>query len=367
MDVSCSEPLSDFHTEQIVSSIYSAIDFLRGIQSSDGFWRDFNTRSSGISDEWVTGYIGYNLICSTKNLLNCGFEIDITNCINSAVNALSLIDQKKGWGYNQKSPVDADSTANCLLFLREAGNELNDYRESIKLLLKHQGTDGGFSTYNGLEIKQYLAEKDTSFKSLSYNGWRTSSSCVTPIVTKLLISLQNPTFSDVINKSMTYLKNNKNKNGSWKSYWWNSDIYATYNCISLLAGFNPHKLTLINSYRWMENLNKRDGSWICESNGDLSPFFTALSVSTLSLKENNLCNFNVKDGIYFLLNCQHSDGSWSSSPILKIPHPDFFSGSRNEEISKNGTRYHEDCNRAFTTATCLFTLSYVLKMSNRTK
>jgi hypothetical protein len=48
----------------ITDTMNKAIDFLLTMRSPDGFWRDFWT-PAGMSDAWVTGYVGAVLAAST--------------------------------------------------------------------------------------------------------------------------------------------------------------------------------------------------------------------------------------------------------------------------------------------------------------
>src|SRR5260370_12146433 len=109
-------------------------------QRRDGAWCDFNIPPMGESDAWVTAHVGLRLATLPDNLS----QLVPAKSLQQATSFLYAC-SRNGWGYNERSPVDADSTAQGLLFLQAVGDNAPDHLP--ELLLGFQQRDGGFSTF----------------------------------------------------------------------------------------------------------------------------------------------------------------------------------------------------------------------------
>jgi Prenyltransferase and squalene oxidase repeat len=120
------------------SAIERGIDFLLAGQSSDGLWRDFRT-PAGEASTWPTGYIGNTLQLA---------GVDRT-ALEQAARALVQRQQPDGgWGYNEDTPSDADSTSWALLFLSGMrGHDRACDRAGASLARHQRRHTGGVATY----------------------------------------------------------------------------------------------------------------------------------------------------------------------------------------------------------------------------
>lgn len=360
-DQSCSinSSLNELNKSILLNSILSAMEFIVRKQSPDGFWSDFNTSSSGESTEWVTGYVGFNIIESIQHLHQAGFDyLNILTLLEKSKKALSNSQRLNGgWGYNQNVPEDADSTSHCLLFLLMLDGNLNDYEKSVKVLLKHQEyNSGGFLTYNSLKIKTYLENKRPNIKNVSFKEWQSPHCCVTPIAARLLFHLNNPNTTDNFEKAYNFIKNMQNKEGYWPSYWWNN-IYATYHCLYLMQIFNKNEDNnhVIAALAWLVNslIENNDINGI---NYKKTPFYTALALKSLLISPSKVTDEMIVGISNWLLREQLEDGSWPSYPILKIPKP-YVDDIKIMDDEQYKYRMHEDQHRIFTTSICLSAIS----------
>src|SRR5579859_1821918 len=122
--------LSGDRIKNIQSAINSAVEFLLNARNSYGWWEDFHL-AAGISDEWVTGYVGTALAkvptASAQQAAREAWEVLITRRTHSS-----------GWGYNRITPADADSTGWVLQLARAAGAADSDRASAARqFLAKH--------------------------------------------------------------------------------------------------------------------------------------------------------------------------------------------------------------------------------------
>lgn len=295
-----------------------AINFVMDSRDNEGMWRNFLSRTHGESTDWVTSFSGLNLLSS---------GISKSKLENTAQSVLRRQRENGGFSYNQKIVPDADSTAFAIRFLDNF-----EYKEvllnSHKFLLAHQNGDGGFGTYREENIRQYYRIP----KEMSVEGWCSSTPDVT--ASALLVLPSNERARD-------YLVNTQKKNGSWKSYWWNSDVYATVHAIEALSSGNYDK-RILHAQEWLA----------CESNIPEAAFYIALSL--ISLSKNPKYNEVVRKRTNKLFELQADDGSWNTIPILRFPLPS------NTNPWEDQSRWREDSkdqNRIFTTSTCIKALN----------
>lgn len=197
------------------------IEGLVAAQEEDGAWRDFDM-PPGLSDAWVTAYV----------LAALG-EVENQSTLDNAIAFLAQAARKNGgWGYNYRTPADADSTAWVLL---AAADQLPaQYVErGISFLLSHQCDDGGFTTYRGPVS----------------DLWSTSHPDVTPTIVRALLRSKGP--STVIEDGLQVVSRAQRYDGLWPSFWWCTPLYATWESVILLdeAGIEWHQQEILNTVR----------------------------------------------------------------------------------------------------------------------
>lgn len=296
------------------STINRGIEFLITKQTEDGAWKDFKL-PPGVSDIWVTAYTGLHLYQIFKE---CQFEDQ--KILNKAVNWLTThMGNDAGWAYNAQCPSDADSTANAILFLQKLNFPIS--HRTYFFLLSFRKQDGGFCTY--------YPEKQN-------DSWGISHPDVTPVIGMALLKMLK-NYPTRLNQLKGYIQQGQNKQGLWQSFWWKTPLYSTARNLdfaqeaSIQYKLQPLKHTLLKT-------------------SAKNPFEIALALYCL-------LKLGVKDDLLPMLEtlCQLQlpDGSWSSSPILRLT-------SRENSFpwkSTDSGRLYCDQNRILTTATVLRSIS----------
>ena len=198
----------------IYEHVDRAITYLVGLQSPDGKWEDYYL-PVGRSDQWITGFVGLALAKAAAH----GFS----KARAAAERAAAWLDSKRsytaGWGYNDCTGVDADSTAFALRLFRELGHRVQERDETC--LLQHWRPEGGFATYQGPDCW----------------GW------VHPCVTSTsFLALSKEHQSRLLTQLLLYLSRTARPDGTWPAYWWRSHFYSTYHHMLLLRhlGLSEH-------------------------------------------------------------------------------------------------------------------------------
>lgn len=309
--------------ESINTAIEEATTFIFNNQNDDGMWYNFLTRHHGESADWVSSYVGLNLLKS-------GIDQDLLT--KTAKSVLERQRENGGFSYNHKIVPDADSTAFAIRFLSHFGyqKELDDARA---FLAKHQH-EGGFRTYQEQAIRNYARIP----LEMSVAGWCTPTPDVTASV--LLTGMQDKSAEQFLLKS-------QQEDGQWHSYWWTSDVYAT-----------SHSLEALSRLGYKDEVTKGQ-EWLAqEANVPDIPFYLALSIQ--SLLENEEAYEIVKTRAEKLLLSQRNDGSWNTMPTLQFPLP----SNTNPHTSPGRWRPDaRDQNRIFTTSACIRALNKYQRIS----
>jgi squalene-hopene/tetraprenyl-beta-curcumene cyclase len=337
-------------SERLSGSLEGAFKFLKNSLNSDGFWSDFLTLA-GESTYWVSGYVGYNILCHLDPeekmwLENVGYSI------------LAHQNADRGWGYGFGVPSDGDSTSWCLRFLRKIGvQHQGTLGDAISFLLKHQSPDdGGFRTYaNPSHVGRYMMLD----AKVSFEGWASSQICVTAVAAQALIENSS---TQGVSKALNCIRKGQRVDGYWDPYWWTGKLYATANCMEALKAAGDKDIEiLITAQNWIAKTQLKDGSWSDSSHPiEGWPFSTALALRGLMVENNPNLQEKIINGIDWLLNNQLSDGSWSSHHILRIPHPSIMKPWNQPFWKKDGKAINasiKDHKRLFTTATVFAALS----------
>jgi len=308
------------------TALNKGIDFICALQNEKGYWEDFNISEVGPSNQWVTAYIG----CS---LINSDIALKYVKKAADWLLASELLGG--GWGYNDNTLADADSTSNALRMLASF-NETNENRELLcrlaDFLISFQDNDtGGFLTY-----------RPDSAGVLAQSGWCRSEISVTAMAGLALLKVDKKRYRNNLLQIKNFLHKTQFKNGSWESYWWNGRMYGT---------------SLAASFLWQvgESTAARKGiEWIIgQLDPLLSPFDTALALSALGIASNGQEYREIMGkGLNRLTKVQHDDGGWGSESILKVPNP-YENLPPWERTGNIPTRLVQDQNRLFTTATVI--------------
>lgn len=320
----------------IVKAKHLSLQFIENNLKEDYTWEDFLT-NAGYGKNWITGY-AISMIA----------EIDASPLLLEKTFAHLLA---SGGRYNNNIVKDCDSTNFLIRTLTLLKESVSD--ELIEEWLLFSKADGGWATYYEDSIKKAMKMPLTS----DFSGWFSSQQCVSAVagwVTKGL--LDNKKIADIHDKTIEFLNKTQNSDGSWTSYWWTENIYATSYAILALLN-NNYEYTRINkAVSFLLNLQNTDGSW--NNNNVKSSFYTALALKALmsvQLEEKtNDFKEKIQLGINWLIRTQCTDGSWPASRILQLPSPEITDINHIKTWANTSFGLNckvDDHNRVFTTAT----------------
>jgi sporulenol synthase len=287
-----------------------ASHFLRLAQDQDGAWRDFHLMP-GRAESWTTAYIAAR-VSQAQRLWP---QLLMDECLRRAARFLSASRQRAGWAYNQRCDPDADTTAQVILFLTEAGEEvpLNDYAA----LARFQVTDGHFATYK---------------PGVSWSGWGRGHADVTAVAMQAMGRILEPHHS-VLQRAEHSLREHIRGAHASESYWWLSRNYLA-----------RELLMLGRSYKGAPRMSF--GSDNPVHDGSSFDRGLALEVDLLSKGVSS----RTQAGMSELLELQLKDGSWPIEPILRLTNP--LAVDFDDPLFKKSTAFADD-RRTFTTATVL--------------
>lgn len=301
--------------DPVEPAIAAAGRYLLAKQSADGAWRDFSTEP-GVADAWTTAYVGLCLLTMPGSTRPEDWQPSL---VRAATCLSAQMDRFSGWRYNASCPPDADSSAHAILFLRHCGVEVPI--QAYARLLSFGRPDGGFATY---------------LVPSACDSWGRSHPCVTPVAVHALLTClacDDPRLA----RSLEYIRSGQTATGLWLSFWWESHLYST--AVNLEAAI---ELDL-----------EFDRATLAESLRALRPttaFELALLSRCLTMLGRLADAEQVTDA---LLQQQGSDGSWPSSPILRVTRHSCFAPWQERDPGP----LHADQERLFTTATALRSLA----------
>ncbi len=303
----------------MLPAIHKAVDFLITAQQQ-GQWQDYNL-PVGISTEWASGYIGWALAEAAQ----CW---NLPQATIAAQQAASYLTQHRsypvGWGYNSNTGPDSDSTA-CVIALLDAIEY--PVAEQDRQFLRLAWCDNeGFITY--VDGKGAWAKPHLDILWPALKGARLDS------VATRWQSLQDK------------LQTNFNISQGWQGYWWKGPWYCTFH--------------LLLAAHWQNN--KTDFIFTPEA-GPLSvTSFSAAAWIAGSL----LLSGHMQAGITLfqqIIHQQKTDGSWESSPDLRVTNPDIYI----PDDSPQSGKFYADQNRLMTTASVLRALCTTSQIVQQTQ
>lgn len=313
-----------------------SLKFLKTNLKEDSNWEDFLT-NAGYGKNWITGYV-----------LSMIAEIDASPLFLQKPFKYLL---SSGGRYNNHIVKDCDSTnflIKTLILLQESVTE-----ELTEEWLLFSKGDGGWATYYEDSIKKAMRMPLAS----DFSGWFSSQPCVSAVagwVAKDL--LNNNKIATAFQKTIEFLNKTQNNNGSWTSYWWTENIYATAYAILALLNIDYEYESINNAVSYLLNLQNTDGSW--NNKNIKSCFYSALALKALmsvQLKDKkNDFNKEIQAGVNWLISTQCTDGSWPTSRILQLPSPEITNISHIKTWANTSFGLNcvvDDHNRVFTTAT----------------
>lgn len=338
--VQSSPTSSEFNDADINWAIASAQKFLINAQHPEGWWSDFQL-APGRSDEWVTAYVGTAIASlsthQTKAIAFKAWRWLIGRCQSSP-----------GWGYNALVPRDADSTVWALQLAAAIGcSNWEPAQLASEFLLQHLRPGGGIATYaDDRLIRRFIGASE----QMSFAGWCSPQVCVTAAAS----SLPQLRFA-----AGDFLRQTQSQDGSWKSYWWCEDEYATALAAAALSksvdgqrekvkgereNTKPFPLPpspfpdfckkfmepqdsdrVQRAIQWAVTRINSDGS-VSSSIKPLGSAFASAWILQLLLLDHQPETFREQRDrlVRWLLNHQNPDGSWNCSAGLRVPPPNII-------------------------------------------
>ncbi len=297
--------------DRIYGAMRQSLDYILSLKDEDtSLWSDFKTNHYGKSTFWVSSHIA-------DCLLDSG--VISSRLVSTAISLISNQDQDwGGWGYNKNIVLDANTTSIVSKFLSRFGDYEGVVDAANDFILLHKTK--GFSTYFSSYLKEY-----NQMEGADVSGWCSEISEATAMAVQALRG---------DDEGVLFLLESQGKDGSWRGYWWNNEIYATSQAVFALkdSGFDEE---IENARRWLVK-QKTD-----------NPLYVGLRASALMV--GNGYRPELDKSIQFLLDNQQNDGSWESKPVLMFPTPE------NKEPWKDEERIIRDAvdqNRLLTTAVC---------------
>jgi len=182
-----------------------AVDYLLDLQQPDGSWVDYDL-PVGATTHWTTAFVGFALAEVRDDFVDAREAAE-----NAAQYLLTSRRYEAGWGYNNLTGIDADSTGFALRLLRQLNYDIRPADEEALWL--HWHDEGGFSTY------------------LQDDHWGDVHPCVTACAMMAVPPSQQAYFRKQIDG---YTKRFQLANHTWASYWWKTHHYSTYHHMVLL-------------------------------------------------------------------------------------------------------------------------------------
>ncbi len=302
-------------------AIASGVDFLLAERTQDGLWRDFNFGNLA-SDEWVSGYIGAHLA-----------ELRNDDGRHAALQAWHILRERReqgaGWGYHRATPPDADSTAWIIILARRLGLDTEpQVSANMPFMAQHLDRHGAAATYSEAVLERIDHRLPNT---RAHRQWCKAHAEVT--ASAALAGLE---------PAMQNLIGSQGPDGSWPSFWIETDAYATgVACEALAHAAAPEAGHCIESAaRWAIAHVDRAGIGAFERSWLLR----------IALHDDRFHDDQkVHEAMRVLLREQRADGSWDADCAMLVPVMD-------ARCEREQTAVALDIHRNFTTATVIGTM-----------
>ncbi len=299
--------------------IARAAAYLCDLQQADGAFADYRL-PVGQATHWVTAFTGLALA-------EAGKAADLpwaTAAAQAAAQSLlEARDYPAGWGYNETTGTDSDSTGFAIRLLRATGHLVTEADKDS--LLQRWHPDGGFATYDGP------------------GAWGHTHPCVTAAAYQALDAADRQRLLPALRSC---LARTANADGTWPSYWWRTHHYSTWHHLVLLRrlGLNDEYIPL------------GDGAETAGSDDDALPHAFELAYAAGIAAFRAPGSARAQRLLRDLLAAQRVDGGFSGSHSLRVTEP----SCEKPWIQPTGSLY-QDRAGSITTASALFVLSEILR------
>jgi squalene-hopene/tetraprenyl-beta-curcumene cyclase len=225
---------------------------------------------------------------------------------------------KGGWSYIPDFldlPPDTDDLGMVIQLLSRTGGSglasISD--EALEIIFKYNTCpDGSFDLWiiDPSDTSQHTKE---IYKYIKVIGGRGPSPEVMGNLIYALALYDIEKFKHQIEKGVRYLESCQDEKGFWPSKWYWGNYYGTYRAVDALRTIDPSSISIFKAGNYLIDVQNRDGGWGEETS---NPIDTALAL--LSLSKNSDSHNTQQKGISYLIQKQLADGSWNSSPFIKL-------------------------------------------------
>ena len=250
-----------------------------------------------------------------------------------------LTNFRQGWGYNERVPIDCDSTAWGILAVTGAGVKLPT--SASELLTQYRDSDGLYHTFSGRERGDH---------------WGDAHLDVTVIALRALLRADSSEIDAIFQTAERVVEIGEKR--EWQAYWWGDQMYAVAHALealnefanwmqidSIVAPFDEHfKRSLLTRIHALNTVWRKKR---LTDDLSLDPFAAALRLKAAVFGGSG--RDSIVELTDLILKLQQSDGRWRGEEKLRVTDR---SVARPWEHQNAGPLF-ADTENIFTTATVL--------------
>jgi squalene-hopene/tetraprenyl-beta-curcumene cyclase len=246
-----------------------------------------------------------------------------------------------GWAFQYRNDYypDVDDTAVVAMALHRTGDKTYEtaIQRAAEWIVGMQSKSGGWAAFDADNEYHLLENMPFADHGALLDP---PSADVTARCISFLSQIGYDRNHEVIDRSITYLKQAQEKNGSWFGRWGTNYIYGTWSTLSALkmAGENMDAAYIERSAHWLLSEQREDGGWgeSCDSywaeserKNFNSKFDTSLPSQTswavlALMAAGYIKSAAVQRGIEFLIKTCKQDGDWDEKYFNAVGFPRVF-------------------------------------------
>ncbi len=231
-----------------------------------------------------------------------------------------------------------DCTAEAVLGLLAADRSAVNpkaLREAVRFMLRGQGRDGGFGSYEAQRSAidlEWLNPAEMFGDSMTEHSFvECTASCLAALVAcrEHVPEVIDPAAERAISRADAWLRRTQASDGSWRGVWGIQFIYGTFFGIRGLVagGARPDDPALRLACRWLLDRQREDGGWGEHVSGCLTGEYVQHEESQviqtawalIALLEAGDPNWTaISRGVRFLLDSQSADGAWPRQDMAGV-------------------------------------------------
>ncbi len=231
-----------------------------------------------------------------------------------------------------------DCTAEAVLGLLAADRSAvspQALREAVRFMLRGQGRDGGFGSYEAQRSAidlEWLNPAEMFGDSMTEHSFvECTASCLAALVAcrEHFPEVIDPAAERAISGAGAWLRRTQASDGSWRGVWGIQFIYGTFFGIRGLVagGARPNDPALRRACRWLLDRQRDDGGWGEHVSGCMTGEYVEHEQSQviqtawalIALLEAGEPNWTaISRGVRFLMDSQSADGAWPKQDMAGV-------------------------------------------------